>query len=118
MCGETQREDNGQVINGGDSLSCRNILIAGPSSSGKTSILLDMACAVAYRGGRVLFVTHQESLCKKMPYNCISPNKTSPQTSWTQSQIPSCLRKIDIKYFEINKFAIDNIVSYFSKLHP
>ena len=115
--GKTQREESGQVINRVGSLRCRNILVAGPSSSGKTSILLDMACAVAYRGGRVLFVTHQESLCKEVLYNCISPNKTASQTSWTRSHIPSCLRKIDIKYFEINKSAIHDIVNYFSKLH-
>ena len=73
--------------------------------------------AVVYRGGRVLGVYASRKLIKEVLYNCISPNKTSFTNILDTEPLPSCLRKIDIKYFEINKFAIHDIVSYFSKLH-
>ena len=79
--GGTHREGNEQELNGEGSLGCQNILLAGPSSSGKSSILLDMACAVAGKGGQVLFVTHQESMCKNALYHCTNPNTTATRAS-------------------------------------
>ena len=114
-------ENNNQNVNNNNTDAQQNILIAGPVSSGKTSILFKMACKVAETGGRVLFVTDQQRLYKKLPYQCINTQQSSStlKSSWSWNRVPPYLNKIDMKYFGIeqNNSSYRNMIEYFSNVH-